>query len=79
MCLHDVFNYFVVFHIHLDLIHYFKSSFFSHGLDLADDLSYKTFFDQFRSQIGIQNNCDIVVRFGYITFHLRSFDQQIPL
>ena len=38
------------------MIHYFKSGFLTHGLDLADQLVYKSFFDQLRCQVGIKDN-----------------------
>ena len=61
------------------MIHYFEISFFTHGLNLADDFKYKAFFQQFFGQIGIQYDRDAIIFFRYITFLLAHFNQQIIL
>ena len=70
MVFHDAYNLVVVFCIYSDLVHNLKAGLFTHGLDFTYQLTNKTFLDQFRSQIGIQNNGDCMVGFGYIAFHL---------
>ena len=79
MRFHHIHNLIIIFYINQDLIHNLKSCFFTHGLDLADDLTYKTFLQQFRSQIGIQYNCCIAVCLCHIALCLGSLDQQIFL
>ena len=59
------------------MIHNFKTSLFTHGLNLTDQLTYKTFFDQFRSQSCIHNNCHVVIPLGHKAFCLRHGNQQI--
>ena len=79
MVFHDVYNLIVVFCVYTDLVHNLKACLFTHSLDFAYQLTYEAFFDQFRSQIGIQNNSDCMVGFGNIAFHLCHVDQQILL
>ena len=45
-----------------DLIHYFKSCLFTHCLDLTDDLADKAFLNQFRCQVCIQYNGNVIIR-----------------
>ena len=68
MVFHDAYNLVVVFCIYSDLVHNLKAGLFTHGLDFTYQLTNKTFLDQFRSQIGIQNNCDIVVLILFRSF-----------
>ena len=60
------------------LIHHLKSGFLAHGLDLADDFIDKAFLNQFRCQVGIQNNGHIVVA-RYIAFLLGTSIKKVIL
>ena len=61
------------------MIHYLKSGFLSHGLDLADDLVHIAFLDQLFRQVGIQNHRHIGVRLGYVSLLLGHFDEEVVL
>ena len=52
--------------IYINMIGNLKSCFFSHGLDLTYQLTDKTFFQQLRSQVGIQGYRYIVITLRYI-------------
>ena len=56
-----------------------KSGLLAHGLNLAYEFSHKAFLNQFRSQVGIQNNGHIVVFLCHIAVLLGNIDQQVVL
>mgnify|MGYP007050605905 CR=1 FL=1 len=62
-----------------DLVGHLEICFLTHGLDLADNFADKAFFDQFWSQVCIQDNCYIIIFFCYISIFLCYIDQQVIL
>ena len=59
------------------MIHHFKACILTHSLDLADDFVYKALFQQFLRQVGVQNDCHVVICLRYITGLLSHIDQQV--
>ena len=79
ICLYKLCDALISILVYGDMIHNFKTGFLTHGLDLADHLADKALLNQFRSQIGIQDNGHIIVLFRYIAVLLCHVDQQVIL
>ena len=77
MCFHDILDLVVSVSVYYDLVHNFEAGFLTHGLDLADDLTYESLFDQFRCQVCIKDYGCFTVRFGYIAFCLCCFNKKV--
>ena len=59
------------------MVHYLKTGFLTHRLNLTDDLTDKALFDEFRCQIGVQNNGNEIVTLRYKARYLCHVNQKI--